>query len=116
VVTFSVGALDQTFSAIADPTRRAILHRLARGEASAKELAAPFDMSLPAISKHVSVLERAGLLRRRKVGRVQRCQLIGRPLGDAAAWLLTYQRFWESKLDALEDYLRQDSGDGPIGG
>jgi DNA-binding transcriptional ArsR family regulator len=116
VVNLSAGALNQTFSAIADPTRRAILQRLARGEASVKELAAPFDMSLPAISKHVTVLERAGLLRRQKVGRVQRCQLIGQPLGEAAAWLMSYQRFWEAKLDALVDYLSQDGGDGPTDG
>jgi DNA-binding transcriptional ArsR family regulator len=116
MVNLSSGALDRTFSAVADPTRRAMLQRLAHGEASVKELAAPFDMSLPAISKHVTVLERAGLLRRRKVGRIQLCQLVGQPLGEAASWLMAYQRFWESKLDALEDFLSQDSGDGPASG
>jgi DNA-binding transcriptional ArsR family regulator len=115
VVNYPASRLDRTFAAVADPTRRAILHRLARGEASVKELAAPFDMSLPAISKHLTVLERAGLLRRRKVGRVHHCQLAGQPLQEAAAWLQAYQRFWESKLDALEDYLSQDSADGPVG-
>ena len=111
MVNFSPGMLDRTFAAVADPTRRAILNRLARGEASVKELAAPFDMSLPAISKHLTVLERAGLLRRRKVGRVHHCQLVGQPLGEATAWLMAYRPFWESKLDALENYLSQASGD-----
>jgi DNA-binding transcriptional ArsR family regulator len=111
MVNRSSGTLDRTFAAVADPTRRAILHRLARGEASVKELAAPFNMSLPAISKHLTVLERAGLLRRRKIGRVHHCQLVGRPMGEATAWLMAYQPFWESKLDALDDYLSQDSAD-----
>ena len=105
------GTLDRTFAAVADPTRRAILSRLARGEASVKELAAPFKMSLPAISKHLTVLERAGLLRRQKVGRVHHCQLVGQPLGEAAVWLQAYQPFWESKLDALDDFLTQDRAD-----
>ena len=75
-----------------------------------KELAAPFEMSLPAISKHLTVLERAGLLRRHKIGRVHRCQLVGNPLGEAAGWLMAYQPFWDSKLDALDDYLSQEGG------
>jgi DNA-binding transcriptional ArsR family regulator len=111
MVNFPPGTLDRTFAAVADPTRRAILHRLSRGEASVKELAAPFDMSLPAISKHLTVLERAGLLQRRKIGRVHHCQLVGQPLGEATAWLMAYRPFWESKLDALEDYLSQNSRD-----
>ena len=115
MVNYTSGALDRTFAAVADPTRRAILHRLARGQASVKELAAPFDMSLPAISKHLTVLERAGLLRRHKIGRVHRCQLVGDPLGEAAVWLMAYQPFWESKLDALDEYLSQDRDRDPNG-
>ena len=87
-----------------------LLHRLAEGETSVKELAAPFKISLPAISKHLTVLERAGLLRRHKIGRVRHCQLVGQPLSEAAAWLLAYQPFWESKLDALDDYLTHPDG------
>lgn len=102
-------ALDATFSALADPTRRAILSRLARGERTVSELAAPFDVSLPAISKHLRVLEGAGLLVREKDGRVRRCHLAPRPLHDASRWIERYRRFWEEsfqRLDALLDEMK----------
>ncbi len=101
-------ALDTTFSALADPTRRAILARLADfPETSVSDLARPFAMSLPAISKHVRVLEGAGLLSRRKQGRVHHCRLVGAPLESANRWIDRYRRFWEQRLDALEHYLRE---------
>ena len=105
MVNYSANPLDRTFSAISDPTRRAILSRLAHGEASVKELAAPFQMSLPAVLKHLDFLESAGLLRRQKIGRVNRCQLVAGPLAEAAGWLAAYQPFWEAKLDALSTFL-----------
>jgi DNA-binding transcriptional ArsR family regulator len=108
MVNFSAAPLDRTFSAISDPTRRAILARLAQGEASIKELAAPFAMSLPAITKHLAVLEQAGLLQRRKQGRTNYCRLEAQPLSAAAAWLAFYQQFWEAQLQSLGDYLSQD--------
>jgi DNA-binding transcriptional ArsR family regulator len=107
MVKYSPGSLDSTFSALADPTRRAILARLARGESSVTELAAPFHMSLPAISKHLRVLERAGLLDREKDGRVHRCSLVAEPLKDAASFLTRYRRYWEAQFDALARYLNQ---------
>src|SRR6202035_3814449 len=97
--------LDATFGALADPTRRAILARLARGEATVTELAAPFDVSLPAVSKHLRVLESAGLLRREIDGRIHRCRLAPEPMKDAAAWIETYRVFSEAQLDALANYL-----------
>ena len=110
MVNASAFALDTTFSAVADPTRRAILARLARGEATVKELArsTPVRISPPAISRHLRVLERAGLMRRRKVGRQHYCRLVADPLSSAAAWLATYQRFWDAKLSALDDYLSEE--------
>lgn len=99
--------LTQTFAALADPTRRAILEQLVQGESSVGELASPFDISLPAISKHLGVLERAGLIVRRKEGRVRRCQLLVGPMREAAAWMERYRRFWEGQFDALDDYLRE---------
>ena len=99
-------ALDLTFSALADPTRRAILARLTRGDASVTELARPFEMSLPAISKHLGVLQRAGLITRTKEGRVYRCQLSADPMKAAGDWIeQRYQEFWERQLDALAEYL-----------
>jgi DNA-binding transcriptional ArsR family regulator len=97
--------LDATFGALADPTRRAILARLARGEATVTELAAPFDVSLPAVSKHLRVLESAGLLRREIDGRIHRCRLAPEPMKDAAAWIERYRVFWDGQLDALANYL-----------
>jgi DNA-binding transcriptional ArsR family regulator len=105
MVTFSAARLDRTFAALADPTRRAILARLADGDASVKELAAPFRISRPAISKHLRVLERAGLVHRTKDGRVSRCELDARPIKEAAEWVERYRRFWQLQLDALTHYL-----------
>jgi DNA-binding transcriptional ArsR family regulator len=105
MVNYSQGALDATFTALADPTRRAILARLAQGESSVSELAEPFDVSLPAILKHLHVLERAGLVEHEKEGRVRRCRLKARPLRAAMSWLDHYRNFWEVRLDALERHL-----------
>jgi DNA-binding transcriptional ArsR family regulator len=99
--------LDRTFGALADPTRRAILARLASGAASVQELAAPFDMSLPAVSKHLKVLERAGLVARARDGQRRPCRLTAAPLRDVADWAERYRRFWEESLDRLDDYLRE---------
>ena len=99
--------LDQTFAALSDPTRREILARLRRGSANVGELAEPFDISLAAVSKHLGVLERAGLIRREAHGRERRCHLRARPLRSASAWTETYRSFWEERLDALESHLRE---------
>jgi DNA-binding transcriptional ArsR family regulator len=99
--------LTSTFAALADPTRRAILARLASGEASVTELAAPFDMSLPAISKHLKVLERAGLISRGRAAQWRPCRLEPHPLKNAADWLEHYRAFWEQSLDRLEGYLKE---------
>lgn len=103
--------LDQTFLAIADPTRRAILARLIDGEARVTELAEPFDMSLNGVSKHVRILERAGLVRRRVEGRVHHISFDARPLAEAASWIDSQRRFWEERLDGLERFLSQQSRD-----
>ena len=105
MVKYSDRQLDGVFAALADPTRRAILARLAQGEASVGDLAAPFAMSLPAVSKHLGVLERAGLLAREKDGRVRRCRLEPAPLEGAADWIDAYRRFWTGRFDALARYL-----------
>src|SRR2546422_11768467 len=97
--------LSIAFAALADPTRRAILARLVSGEAAVTELAAPFEMSLPAISKHLKVLERAGLIARGRDAQWRPCRLEAGPLKDAAAWLQHYRRFWEQSFDRLEAYL-----------
>jgi len=99
--------LTATFAALADPTRRAILARLASGESSVTRLAEPFDMSLPAISKHLKVLERAGLIARGREAQWRPCRLEAGPLKDASKWLEHYRRFWEQSFDRLEDYLRE---------
>lgn len=99
--------LSATFAALADPTRRAILARLARGETSVTELAKPFDMSLPAISKHLKVLERAGLITRGRDAQLRPCKIAPGAMKDAADWLEHYRRFWEQNLDRLDDYLRE---------
>jgi DNA-binding transcriptional ArsR family regulator len=98
--------LSTTFAALSDPTRRAILARLAAGEASVTELAEPFEMSLPAISKHLKVLERAGLIARGREAQWRPCRLKAGPLKGAADWLERYRRFWEQGFDRLEDYLK----------
>ena len=97
--------LSSTLSALADPTRRAILARLANGEATVGELAAPFAMSLPAVSRHLKVLERAGLIARGREAQWRPCRLAPEPLGEVAGWLESYRRFWEASLDRLGDYL-----------
>lgn len=99
--------LDETFAALADPTRREILVSLADGDHSVGELAKPFDMSLPAISKHLTVLERAGLITREREGRVRRCHLEREPLSDALEWIAEYGRFWEESFDSLERLLAE---------
>jgi DNA-binding transcriptional ArsR family regulator len=102
--------LSATFAALADPTRRAILARLTSGEASVKELAEPFEMSLPAISKHLKVLERAGLIARGREAQWRPCKLEAAPLKDIATWIEQYRRFWEQSFDRLEDYLKELQG------
>jgi DNA-binding transcriptional ArsR family regulator len=99
--------LSTTFAALADPTRRAILARLASGQASVTELAGPFEMSLPAISKHLKVLERAGLITRGRQAQWRPCRLRAGPLKDASDWLERYRHFWEQSLDRLDDYLHE---------
>lgn len=99
--------LDLTFGALADPIRRAILARLARDEATVGELARPFDVSRPAISKHLRVLERAGLVQRTRDGRVSRCELDAEPMREAADWIERYREFWEEQLDSLARYLEE---------
>lgn len=98
--------LTATFAALADPTRRAILTRLASGETSVTELAKPFKMTLPAISKHLKVLERAGLIQRSRDAQRRPCQLQAQPLRDVADWVEQYRKFWDERLDRLADYLR----------
>jgi DNA-binding transcriptional ArsR family regulator len=100
-------ALDSTFGALADPTRRALLATLMLGQASITELAKPHSMSLPAVMKHLRVLEQAGLVSQKKIGRTRRCQLAAKPLKDAEAWLSQYRIFWEGTFDSLERYLSQ---------
>ncbi len=97
--------LSVTFSALADPTRRAILARLSSGEASVTDLAAPFEMSMPAISKHLKVLERAGLIARGREAQWRPCQLEAGPLKEVADWVLHYRSFWEQSFNRLDEYL-----------
>ena len=99
--------LSATFAALADPTRRAILARLASSDASVTELAAPFEMSLPAVSKHLKVLEQAGLISRTRDAQWRPCHLNAAPLREVAGWVEHYRRFWEESLDRLDDYLRE---------
>jgi len=99
--------LSTTFAALADPTRRAILARLARGEATVTELAAPFDMSLPAVSKHLKVLQRAGLVEQGRQAQWRPCRLHGEPLRGVADWLSHYRRFYDESFDRLDEYLRE---------
>ena len=102
------GRLDLIFGALADSTRRAIVVRLAQGEATVGELAEPFDVSRPAISKHLRVLERAGLVRRTPEGRMSRCELDAGPMQDAADWVERYREFWEQQLDRLKRYVESE--------
>ena len=103
----SSGKLDRTFAALSDPTRRSILARLAQGEATVGELARPFRVSRPAISKHLRVLEEAGLVRRERDGRVSRCELDAEPMREAAEWIGRYRAFWSERLDSLARYLER---------
>ena len=99
--------ISNTFAALADPTRRAILGRLASGEASVTELAEPFEMTLPAVSKHLKVLERAGLIARGREAQWRPCRLQAGPLKDADEWIERYRRHWEESFDRLDSYLRE---------
>src|SRR6476659_9266505 len=103
----STDQLSATFAALADPTRRAILARLANGEATVMQLAQPFDMSLPAVSKHLKVLQKAGLIEQGREAQWRPCRLQAGPLRDAANWVEQYRQFWEQSLDRLGDYLKQ---------
>ena len=106
--------LSHTFAALADPTRRAILARLALGETSVTELAQPFEMSMPAVSKHLKVLERAGLISRSRTAQWRPCRLAPEPLREVTEWLEDYRRFWDDSLDNLADYLKKlQSKDAP---
>ena len=107
MVKYYTHSLDTIFMALADATRRAILGRLAEGECSVTELAKPFNMSLPAISKHIRTLESAGLLMRRKEGRMHRCRLAVKPMQEAGEWIENYREFWQGQFDALDKYLNQ---------
>jgi DNA-binding transcriptional ArsR family regulator len=105
MVKHSSRTLDRTFAALADPTRRRILEHLVHGDKCVTDLARPHAMSLPAVSKHLRVLEKAGLIRRRRYGRVHQLKLEARPLKQAAQWVGEYRKFWEASLDRLADYL-----------
>jgi DNA-binding transcriptional ArsR family regulator len=106
-----IDRLSITFAAIADPTRRAILARLSKGEAAVNELAKPFDMTLPAVSKHLKVLEKAGLIERSRDAQLRPCKLRARPLKEAATWIERYRAFWEESFDRLDDYLKELQAD-----
>lgn len=103
----SVDTLSLTFAAIADPTRRAILTRLSKGEAAVKDLARPFNMTLPAISKHLKVLEKAGLIERSREAQFRPCALRVKPLKEAASWIDHYRTLWEESFNRLDDYLKE---------
>ena len=103
--------LSRTFAALADPTRRAILSRLSRGQATVNDLAAPFAMSLPAVSKHLQVLERAGLIARGRDAQWRPAQLVAGPLAPAADWIEGYRHFWEHSFDALDTFLTEPPSD-----
>jgi DNA-binding transcriptional ArsR family regulator len=102
--------LDQVFHALADPTRRRLMAKLSQGEATVSELAAPFEMSLPAVSKHLVVLERAGLLNRRIDGRVHYCSLRPEALANASDWMAFYEQFWKDRLGRLAQWLSTEDG------
>jgi DNA-binding transcriptional ArsR family regulator len=109
MVNYSSRTLNRTFAALADPTRRRILAHLARGEKCVTRLAKPHAMSLPAVSKHLRVLERAGLLRRRRYGRMHEMRLDAKPLRQAAQWVEEYRKFWQGSLDRLAEYLENEN-------
>jgi DNA-binding transcriptional ArsR family regulator len=112
VATTRTDRLDRTFAALADPTRRAILARLTKGEASVTKLAKPFEMSLPAVSKHLKVLERAGLIARGRERQWRPARLDAAPLKEVAEWTERYRRFWEESYDRLDEYLDELKGRG----
>lgn len=109
MVKYSSKTLNRTFAALADPTRRRILAHLARGDQRVTRLAKPHAMSLPAVSKHLRVLEKAGLLRRRRYGRVHEMRLDAKPLRQAAQWVEEYRKFWQGSLDRLSEYLESQN-------
>ena len=113
MVKYSPSRLNQTFAALADPTRRRMLEQLARGERCVTDLARPHSMSLPAVSKHLRVLEKAGLLRRRRYGRVHQLRLEAKPLKQAALWVEEYRKFWEESFDRLAAYLEKTGETSP---
>jgi len=106
MVKYYTTDLDIIFMALADATRRDILTRLAESDCTVSELAEPFDMSLPAISKHIRILENAGMIERAREGRIHRLRLVARPMKDAAEWMARYRTFWEDRFDALDKHLR----------
>ena len=108
MVKHRAGSLDAVFAALADPIRRGILERLAQGETTVGELAAPYQVSAPAISRHLRVLESAGLMERTKRGRIHRCRLRTEPMNEAERWLAEHAAFWEQRLDRLGEYLEQE--------
>jgi DNA-binding transcriptional ArsR family regulator len=107
MVNYSPRLLNRTFAALADPTRRRILEHLAHGDHCVTDLARPYSMSLPAVSKHLRVLEKAGLVRRRRRGRVHSLKLEAKPMQQAQAWIEEYRKFWEESFDRLDEYLKQ---------
>lgn len=107
--------LTATFAALADPTRRAILARLSQGEASVTEIAKPFDMTMPNITKHLKVLEKAGLITRTRAAQWRPCQLQAEPLKEASDWIAEYRRFWELRFNRLDDYLQELQATGQPG-
>ncbi len=111
MVKYREQQLSQTLAALADPTRRAIVDRLSRADCTISQLAGPFDISLPAVSKHIQVLERAGLLRLSRRGRSRRCRLVARPMRQAIDWMSRYREFWENRLDALAELVETDDRD-----
>jgi len=113
MVNSSAASLDSLFGALADPTRRTILELLSRAESCVTDLASSFSMSLPAVSKHLRVLERAGLIVRRRDGRVHRLRIEARRMRDASAWIDQYSRFWEDQLSSLASYLEQNPQNKP---
>ena len=109
MVKRSSRSLDRTFGALADPTRRRILAALARGDRTVGEIARPFRISLPAVSRHIRVLRRAGLLTQMRRGRDRQCRLVAQPFHDVSQWIEQYRRFWSGQLDSLEQFLTQNS-------
>ncbi|QQE13677.1 winged helix-turn-helix transcriptional regulator [Planctomycetota bacterium] len=112
MVSASAEQLDRTFAALADPTRRSMLGRLMEGDCSVSELAEPYEMSMPAVSKHLRVLERAGLVEQQREGRVRRCVLQAEPLRSATEWMEAYRVFWEGQFDNLEQLLKKQKEEG----